>query len=160
MLVASPFVLAHSGVASSGCVYSHFSPQPFFPMANNLLAKLKGLLSGGSSSADAQGIQLLAPQQFAEQIKRRQPPQLVDVRTPDEFQSGRLSGAKLMNMQERNFEQQLQQLDPQQPVYLYCRSGRRSAMAARRLHQMGFNQVYDLQGGIAQWMSQGLPVVK
>lgn len=125
-------------------------------MANKLFVTLTGLLFGGSAAAQA--VHVLPPRQFAEQIQTRQQAQLIDVRTIDEFQSGHLAGAKLINVQDRNFEQQMQQLDPQQPVYLYCRSGRRSAMAARRLNQMGFSQVYDLQGGIMRWMSLGLEV--
>lgn len=127
-------------------------------MINKLLATLTGLLFGGSVTA--QGAQVLEPRQFAEQVQTRQQPQLIDVRTPAEYADGHLTGAQLMNVQARNFEQQVQQLDPQQPVFLYCRSGRRSAMAARRLSQMGFAEVYDLQGGIMQWMARGLPVTE
>jgi rhodanese-related sulfurtransferase len=45
-----------------------------------------------------------------------------------------------------------------QPVYLICRSGARSALAALSLQQMGFTQVYSVAGGFQAWAAAGLPV--
>jgi rhodanese-related sulfurtransferase len=89
-----------------------------------------------------------------------QSPQLIDVRTPQEYAEGHLQGATLISVQARNFEQHIQQLNPQQPVFVYCYSGKRSLMAARRLSQMGFTMVYDLQGGLMQWTKLGLPLAQ
>jgi phage shock protein E len=138
---------------------SPYFPVPipqFFSMANTFFAPLARLLFGGSLAA--QSGEVLPPKQFAQQLEQRQTVQLIDVRTPQEYKDGHLPGAKLANVQARNFAQQVQQLNPQQPVFLYCRSGRRSAFAAQRMAQMGCDQIYDLQGGIMQWMAQGLPV--
>ena len=42
-------------------------------------------------------------------------------------------------------------LDKEKPVYLYCRSGKRSASAAEKLKEAGFTEVYNLKGGILAW---------
>ena len=74
---------------------------------------------------------------------------LVDVRTPAEHRRHRIPGS--VNIPLQQLEQRLGELEPKDaPVVLYCRSGRRSAMAARRLRQAGFTAVYDL-GPATAW---------
>ena len=68
---------------------------------------------------------------------------LVDVRTPREFSSGRVDGAK--NIPVQQLEERLDELeDKDQAVLVYCRSGNRSGRAARMLEKAGFENVYDL----------------
>jgi phage shock protein E len=73
---------------------------------------------------------------------------VVDVRTPEEFAQGHLKGALNINVQAPDFQDQIQALglNPDQPIYLYCRSGRRSQRAAEILHEMGFRQLYNIGG--------------
>ena len=78
--------------------------------------------------------------------------QLVDVRTPGEYKKGHLGQALNIDFyKKRQFKESFEQLDKQQPVYLYCRSGFRSKKAAMRLLKMGFKKVYDLKGGLNNW---------
>ncbi|MCB9293195.1 MAG: rhodanese-like domain-containing protein [Lewinellaceae bacterium] len=78
--------------------------------------------------------------------------QLLDVRTPKEYQEGHIEGAVNINFYDDDFLQQLEkQLDKDKPVLLYCRSGRRSANAAKQMQELGFKEVYDLKGGFLQW---------
>lgn len=78
--------------------------------------------------------------------------QLVDVRTPKEFSNGHIKGARNIDFNSADFAQQLEkQLDKNQPVMLYCRSGKRSEKAARKMAELGFREVYDLQGGFLAW---------
>jgi rhodanese-related sulfurtransferase len=56
-----------------------------------------------------------------------------------------------MNVQGYDFEEQIETLDPHTPVYVYCRSGARSAHAQRVLLEKGFDEVYNLKGGILAW---------
>lgn len=78
--------------------------------------------------------------------------QLVDVRTPKEFSDGHIKGARNIDFYSADFAQQLEkQLDKNQPVMLYCRSGKRSEKAARKMAELGFREVYDLQGGFLAW---------
>jgi len=96
---------------------------------------------------------------------------LIDVREPDEFQQGRVDRA--VNYPRGVLEMKIHQhpavaahCESQQalaelaarPVYLMCRSGARSALAALSLQQMGFSQVYSVAGGFQAWLDAGLPV--
>ncbi len=78
--------------------------------------------------------------------------QLIDVRTPEEYNEGHIEGAVNIDFYGEDFLQQLEQkLDKEQPAMLYCRSGRRSAKAAEQMKGLGFKEVYDLKGGILDW---------
>ena len=85
---------------------------------------------------------------------------LIDVRTPEEFASGHLENAVNMNYFDSDFDVQLKTLDKNKTVYLYCKSGRRSANAAEKLEDMGFVKIYDLEGGILSWQAKGLTFSK
>ncbi len=77
--------------------------------------------------------------------------QLLDVRTPQEFELNRIEGALLIDFYDANFEEQLDaQLDVSVPVAIYCRSGVRSVHAGLLLAEKGFT-VYNLKEGIISW---------
>lgn len=82
--------------------------------------------------------------------------QFVDVRTVEEFASGHAVGTK--NLPVESITETLGSLDKNRPVYLICRSGRRSANAAKILSEAGFTEVYDVKGGTLAWMEAGLPI--
>ncbi|MCB9053053.1 MAG: rhodanese-like domain-containing protein [Lewinellaceae bacterium] len=78
--------------------------------------------------------------------------QLIDVRTPEEYNEGHIEGAVNIDFYADDFEQQLQQkLDKGKPVLLYCRSGSRSAQSAEQMKALGFKEMYDLKGGFMAW---------
>ena len=81
--------------------------------------------------------------------------QLIDVRTPEEFAEYHIEGAQNIDISSKNFEEQIQQLDKNEPVYVYCRSGKRSNDAAQKMQKMGFQKIFDLQGGILEWEKTG-----
>ena len=84
--------------------------------------------------------------------------QLVDVRTPAEFAQGHIADALLIDFKTADFDALCaEQLDKSRPVAVYCRSGKRSAAAAQRLAAAGFT-VYNLQGGILEWIGSGKPL--
>ncbi len=68
--------------------------------------------------------------------------QLVDVRTPREYASGALPGA--INLPVQYVAGAHTHLDPQRPVFVYCRSGSRSEMARMILTSLGFADVLNL----------------
>ncbi len=121
--------------------------------------------------AEARGqIREVSVQQLSAQLADHQTI-LIDVREPDEFQQGRVDRA--VNFPRGVLEMKIHQhpavaahCEPQQalaalaakPVYLMCRSGARSALAALSLQQMGFPQVYSVAGGFQAWLDAGLPV--
>ena len=86
--------------------------------------------------------------------------QLLDVRTPEEFDEGHIAGAILVDVNEEAFvERALAVLDKQRPVAVYCRSGRRSARAASQLAMQGMT-VTNLDGGVIAWQDAGKALVK
>ena len=77
--------------------------------------------------------------------------QLVDVRTAFEFKQEKISTAKNIDYMSRNFIDKFKTYDKSKSLYIYCRSGARSAKAANALAKEGFIRVYDLDGGIVEW---------
>ncbi|MBN2247060.1 MAG: rhodanese-like domain-containing protein [Coriobacteriia bacterium] len=74
---------------------------------------------------------------------------IVDVRTAAEFAGAHIEGAE--NIPLRDLPQAAEGWDRAEPIVLYCAVGDRSSSAAELLQSMGFERVYDLSGGIAQW---------
>ncbi|MES1181325.1 MAG: rhodanese-like domain-containing protein, partial [Flavobacterium sp.] len=84
--------------------------------------------------------------------------QLLDVRTPGEYQSGHLKNTLQADWNNpAEFKERVKALDKSKPVYTYCLSGARSNAATKWLIQNGFT-AYNLQGGITAWKSAGKPV--
>jgi len=86
--------------------------------------------------------------------------QLIDVRSPEEFQEGHLKGAKLINFYASDFEKNISALDKNKPVMVYCQSGNRSGQAAAKMNLLGFKLVYNMKGGINAWKGANLPLEK
>lgn len=82
-------------------------------------------------------------------------PQLIDVRELDEWQEGRIAGGTLIPMSE--FAARVQEIDPAQPVIVYCRSGGRSLMVAEALQNAGYD-ARSMAGGMLEWERTGHPV--
>lgn len=105
----------------------------------------------GSKISTTDTIVILNKHQYAEAIASKKV-QLVDVRTPSEYNSGHIKKAINIDFfNASNFQISFEKLDKSQPIYLYCRSGARSQKAARKLAGMGFSEIYDLQGGYVSW---------
>jgi rhodanese-related sulfurtransferase len=96
---------------------------------------------------------------FEKTLSQAPNPQLIDVRTPKEFAEGYLPGATLMDIKDANFDSQILTLDRNRPVFVYCRSGKRSLEAANVLEKHKFKVVYNLEGGIIAWKNKGKAVV-
>ncbi|SCY23638.1 Rhodanese-related sulfurtransferase [Nonlabens sp. Hel1_33_55] len=78
--------------------------------------------------------------------------QLVDVRTPEEFKEGAIDGAiNIDYFQQETFEKEFEKLDKTKPIYIYCKSGNRSQKSSVILDTLGFNEIYELQGGYTAW---------
>jgi len=84
--------------------------------------------------------------------------QLVDVRRDNEWERGHLENAKHFEMNNPSWQAQIETLDKDKPVYVYCAKGGRSARCAQQLKEAGFTRIYDLEGGINNWKSAGKPV--
>ena len=91
---------------------------------------------------------------FADSISRPGV-QLVDVRTPEEFNSGNIPGSVNIDVMTGHFgEEASGLLDKSRTVAVYCRSGNRSKNAAKMLSMMGYN-VVELDSGYKAWQESG-----
>jgi rhodanese-related sulfurtransferase len=80
--------------------------------------------------------------------------QLIDVRTPKEYEGGHIENATLIDYFSSTFKETLLTLDKEKPLYLYCKSGGRSGKASKILAELGFKEIYDLNGGYMAWEKQ------
>lgn len=84
---------------------------------------------------------------------------LIDVRSSSEYQEGHISGAKNLDVNSSDFVLNVQKIGKKKPLALYCRSGRRSKLAASKLAALKI-VIYDLNYGINEWLQASYPVVK
>ncbi|MEY3426510.1 MAG: hypothetical protein RL679_1868 [Bacteroidota bacterium] len=77
--------------------------------------------------------------------------QLLDVRTPGEFNAGHIKNADNIDFTGSDFREKVATLDREKPVLIYCHSGNRSGKASLILKELGFKEIYDLQGGYSNW---------
>lgn len=111
-------------------------------------------LFGGSTVVGP--VEQLDPQSLQARLAQPNPPQLIDVRSSEEYaHDGRIAGSKLIPLP--TLAQRLTELDKTRPVVLVCRSGNRSQVAADLLVGQGFNEVANLRGGMIGWQRAGLP---
>ena len=101
---------------------------------------------------------LLSPAEFQE-ATQNEGIQLIDVRTASEYQQGFIEGALNMDWNGPDFGAATADLDKERTVMVYCLGGGRSAQAATWLREHGFKKVLELDGGMMNWRSVGLPEV-
>lgn len=78
---------------------------------------------------------------------------IVDVRTPEEFANGALPKAVNISVTSLDFPFEINKLDKEKPVMIYCKAGSRSARAAVAMKALGFDTIYELEGGYTAWQS-------
>ncbi|NVK75019.1 MAG: rhodanese-like domain-containing protein [Oceanospirillaceae bacterium] len=85
---------------------------------------------------------------------------VVDIRPEKEFSTGHITGA--LNIPATKMKDNLNRLEKYKdaPIIIVCKSGVTSGASAKDLKKAGFTKVYKLQGGIAEWQSSNLPLVK
>lgn len=76
---------------------------------------------------------------------------ILDVRTKNEVAAGKIENAVNIDYYGEAFKNELEKLDKNEPVYVYCRSGGRSGGAKKIMTEMGFTAVYNLKGGYSNW---------
>ena len=101
----------------------------------------------------------ISPTELAKWLKEK--PEtfvLLDVRTPEEHAEAHIPGTDL-NIDYRLLKDRRDKLPPKDAVIVvYCRSGHRSSIAYETLKAMGYEHLYNLEGGIRHWVEQGYPV--
>jgi rhodanese-related sulfurtransferase len=104
----------------------------------------------GDTSIQKECITILSPDDFKSQVEGKIV-QLIDVRTCNEYNSTHIKGAKNIDFFSGKFNQELNKLNKNKPVYVYCRSGSRSRQTANKLANMEFKEIYDLKGGLLNY---------
>ncbi len=85
---------------------------------------------------------------------------IVDVRTPEEFVSGHITNAIMVDFRSDDFRNNKDKLDKDKTYLIYCRTGNRSRGALEIMAELGFKEVFHLTSGIVGWQAEGLPVIK
>lgn len=113
---------------------------------------LMGVIFSFCCCAQETSFQSVTATDFDQLLKTETSAQLVDVRRPDEYAAGHIDHAVLINVQEEDFiEKANALLDKSKLVAVYCRSGKRSKDAARKLAKEGYT-VYELDTGYLGWV--------
>lgn len=102
--------------------------------------------SGQNDSED------LTPEKLAEIVQEEPYIQLIDVRTADEYSKGTIANAVNIDVLKKDeFLEKIKGLNKEEPVYVFCKSGKRSLKAANILAEQGFETIYNLDGGYKAW---------
>ncbi|WP_144893664.1 rhodanese-like domain-containing protein [Flavobacterium tiangeerense] len=94
----------------------------------------------------------LTQEEWVSQYEADQNTVILDVRTEDEFNDGFIANAINIDIHRgQDFVTEIEALDKNKNYYIYCRSGMRSAKACEIMNQLGFENTYNLLGGILDW---------
>lgn len=126
----------------------------------NIILSMFAVMCMCSSCFAKTEVEVLEPQAFIDAAESDSTAVILDVRRPSEYEVGHLADAVNIDWLDQDaFLKKIPALDKGKTYYIYCRSGRRSNSAAVKLQQYGF-KVFDMKGGILQWMAEKRPVVK
>jgi len=122
-----------------------------------------GVTTCGASLPVSERVPSINVQKYAVKLEEKStrakvPVIFIDVREPEEFQSGRIP--KLENIPLSELVLHWSRLSRAGKVYLSCQGGRRSMLAARTLDRLGVSGVVNVTGGFQAWQSAGFPVAK
>jgi len=99
---------------------------------------------------------------FYQMLNNEKNPQIIDIRTPQEYKSGHIKGAILINFYDPDFAKNVEKagLDKNKPIYIYCRSGNRTGRSIQIFQRLGFKHIVNLGYGLNEWNRLQLPLVK
>jgi len=127
-------------------------------MKNKIIAIITNLFLATAvlaQTAENKGPAPLELDSFTAKISRQEKPQIIDARSADEFVLNHINGAVNFNLQTEDYANRVQSLNKDKPVFIYSIGTGRSGQLAKDLRSKGFKEVYDLQGGIANWVGGG-----
>lgn len=94
----------------------------------------------------------LTQEEWVEQLANDNNAVVLDVRTDGEVAEGIIKNALHIDIYKgQEFINAIEELDKSKNYYVYCRSGNRSGQACKIMEQLGFENAYNLEGGILQW---------
>lgn len=97
--------------------------------------------------------QSITPGELKKWIKEKRKVEIIDVRGKNEFGEGTIKGFKHYNLFDASFKTRIAKLDKEKTYVVYCRTGGRSRSACNFMASQGFENVYNLSGGIMSWNS-------
>ncbi len=128
-------------------------------LATVMLGTAAPLAIADPAPATAASAESVSQADLLARIERKDPDLVVlDVRTPAEFAAGHVPGAR--NISHDQLSSRLAELSPlrDKQVVLYCRSGRRTQLAADLLHTAGFTRLAHLEGDYLAWEAEHRPI--
>ncbi len=97
----------------------------------------------------------LSQEDWVEQLNADDNAFILDVRTPREVEEGYIPNASNIDIYlGQQFLAELEKLDKSKSYYVYCRSGNRSRQACAVMNNVGFENAYNLEGGIIAWQGE------
>lgn len=123
----------------------------FFLLGILMVVSLAALIQSRMPAATADVPESIETSDLDMALRGGNPPFLLDVREPSEFEQVRIDGAVLIPLGE--LPSRLSELPKDRTIVVYCRSGRRSQMAADYLRQNGFSRIENLTGGMNAWVA-------
>lgn len=128
------------------------------------LSTVTGVLSfeklhaGEGSKKTQTEVRNISAKQAKELIDKEKDVFILDVRTKEEYNEFHIKGANLIPIQE--LESNLNKIPKEKKVVVHCAKGKRSARACEILKDKGLKELYNIEGGINQWKSEGYSVEK
>ena len=120
-----------------------------------LLVNCQGQTNKTSETTEAnQPIKTISGIDYEAKLLGLKNPQLLDVRTPEEYTVEHLENATNVNWNGSDFIEKAEKLDKSKPIFVYCKVGGRSSQAANKLSELGFKEIYNLDGGIMKWQGK------
>ena len=116
-----------------------------------LAALVVVVLAGCSGSSAGSAIQKPSAAKAVGMLDSRT---VIDVRTPTEYAAGHIAGAQNIDVEAADFGSKIATLDNKAPYVVYCRSGRRSGIAATQMADAGFTDIVD-GGAMADLVAAG-----
>lgn len=103
------------------------------------------------NQADGANLVRVSKTEFKKVLTANPDAVLIDVRTPREYNGGKIGHAQNINFNDASFKEDMNKLDKDTLTLIYCQSGGRSGKALDQMREMGFTNVRELEGGYGNW---------
>ncbi len=123
-----------------------------------LLTLSEALFAEEEKETDIKIISVLEANKLIEENNENSKFVILDVRTREEYGAGHIQDSINIDYKSSNFKEEIIKLDKEKIYLTYCRSGRRSAKSGEIMKELGFENIYMIDGGIVSWNKAGLPI--
>lgn len=102
---------------------------------------------------------LLSIKEFAAKLNESKNAQILDARSNEEFLQNHIKGAVNLDAKSPAYQQEINGLSKDRPTFVYSIANGRSSVLSAQLREKGFKQVYELPGGLTNWIGSGYPII-